>query len=189
MPVASTATRSPQHQALMQTAARAGLALAGRSREFEQQRALPQDVADLLADAGLYRLLTPQALGGHEAPPASFYLVVEQLARADAAAAWCCFISCTASLLAAYLPDASATALFIMKTPLTLDISKAKAASATVAMPSGIISTDGTIQPRAAPTPGLRRPKPLCYPPPTMSPLANRTIATVGLMVLRPSSW
>jgi len=112
MPVASTATRSPQHQALMQTAARAGLALAGRSREFEQQRALPQDVADLLADAGLYRLLTPQALGGHEAPPASFYLVVEQLARADAAAAWCCFISCTASLLAAYLPDASATALF-----------------------------------------------------------------------------
>lgn len=112
MPVATAATRSPQHQALMQAAARAGLALAGRSRAIEAQRALPQDVADMLADAGLYRMLTPQALGGHEAPPASFYLVVEQLARADAAAAWCCFISCTAALLAAYLPDDAASALF-----------------------------------------------------------------------------
>ncbi|MES2715242.1 MAG: acyl-CoA dehydrogenase family protein [Pseudomonadota bacterium] len=112
MPVATAATRTPQHQALMQAAARAGLALAGRSRDIEAQRALPQDVADLLADAGLYRMLTPQALGGHEAPPASFYLVVEQLARADAASAWCCFISCTAALLAAYLPADAASALF-----------------------------------------------------------------------------
>jgi indole-3-acetate monooxygenase len=72
MPTATAATRTPQHQALMQAAARAGLALADRSREFETQRALPQEVADMLAEAGLYRLLTPQALGGHEAPPASF---------------------------------------------------------------------------------------------------------------------
>ena len=112
MPVATAATRTPQHQALMQAAARAGLALADRSREFEAQRALPQEVADMLADAGLYRLLTPQALGGHEAPPASFYLVVEQLAHADAAAAWCCFISCTSALLAAYLPEETAATLF-----------------------------------------------------------------------------
>ena len=112
MPVSTAATRTPQHQALMLAAARAGLALEGRSQEFETLRALPQDVADLLADAGLYRLLTPQQYGGHEAPPASFYLVVEQLARADAASAWCCFISCTSALLAAYLPDDAATALF-----------------------------------------------------------------------------
>ncbi|GCL63718.1 acyl-CoA dehydrogenase family protein [Pseudaquabacterium pictum] len=112
MHVATAATRTPQHQALMQTAARAGLALAGRSREFEAQHALPQDVADMLAEAGLYRLLTPQTLGGHEAPPASFYLVVEQLAQTDAAAAWCCFISCTSALLAAYLPEDSAARLF-----------------------------------------------------------------------------
>lgn len=112
MPIATAATRTPQHQALMQAAARAGLALAGRSREFETQRALPQEVADMLAEAGLYRLLTPQGLGGHEAPPESFYLVIEQLALADAAAAWCCFISCTSALLAAYLPGDTAAALF-----------------------------------------------------------------------------
>ena len=102
MPVATAATRTPQHQALMQAAARASLALAGRSQAFEAQRSMPADVVNLLAEAGLYRLLTPQTLGGHEAPPASFYLVIEQLARADAAAAWCCFISCTSTVLAAF---------------------------------------------------------------------------------------
>jgi alkylation response protein AidB-like acyl-CoA dehydrogenase len=112
MPVATAATRTPQHQALMQAAARASLVLAGRSQAFEAQRSLPPDVAQLLADAGLYRLLTPQSLGGHEAPPASFYLVIEQLACADAAAAWCCFISCTSAVLAAYLPDDAARAVF-----------------------------------------------------------------------------
>jgi alkylation response protein AidB-like acyl-CoA dehydrogenase len=112
MPQSGDPLRSSQHRELMQTASRAALALAGRSREIEAHRALPPDVADALADAGLYRLLTPQACGGHEAPPASFVLVIEQLARADAAAAWCCFISCTASVLAAYLPETEAADLF-----------------------------------------------------------------------------
>ena len=105
-------TRSPSHQALMQAAEQAAQALAGRSREIEALRHLPDDIADLLADAGLYRLLTPAAYGGHEAPPASFFLLIERLARADAASAWCCFISCTASVLAAYLPSATAQTLF-----------------------------------------------------------------------------
>ena len=112
MPPLTDLLHSPQHHALMQAAALAGQALAGRSAEIEAQRCLPQDIADSLAAAGLYRLLTPAAFGGHEAPPASFYRVIELLARADAATAWCCFISCTASLLAAYLPAAEAAALF-----------------------------------------------------------------------------
>ena len=105
-------TRSPAHQALMQVAEQAAQALAGRSREIEALRRLPDDIADSLAGAGLYRLLTPAAYGGHEAPPASFFLLIERLARADAASAWCCFISCTASVLAAYLPAASAQPIF-----------------------------------------------------------------------------
>ena len=112
MPPLTEATRSAQHRTLMQAAARAALALTGRSREIEAQRWLPQDIAEALAEAGLYRLLTPSELGGHEAAPSSYYLVIEQLARADAAAAWCCFISCTASVLSAYLPAEAAAELF-----------------------------------------------------------------------------
>ena len=105
-------TLSPQHPALMQAAEQAALLLAGRSREIEAQRWLPQDIADSMAASGLYRLLTPRAYGGHEASPTSFFLVIERLAQADAAAAWCCFISCTSSVLAAYLPEAEAHAIF-----------------------------------------------------------------------------
>lgn len=86
--------------------------LAGRSAEFEQARALPADVAQRLAELGLYRLLTPAVLGGHECPPGLYYTLIERLARADAAAAWCCFIGCTSSLLAAYLPEDAAKQLF-----------------------------------------------------------------------------
>lgn len=112
MPLRTDPIRSNQHRELLHEAARAALALQGRGAEIEAQRHLPQDIADALARAGLYRLLTPQAHGGHEAHPVTFYAVVEQLARADAAAAWCCFISCTASVLAAYLPEAEAAAIF-----------------------------------------------------------------------------
>lgn len=112
MPFRTDPIRSSQHRELLAVAARAALALSGRSAEIEAQRHLPQDIADSLASAGLYRLLTPQAHGGHEAHPATFYAVIEQLARADAATAWCCFISCTASLLAAYLPEPEASAIF-----------------------------------------------------------------------------
>ena len=106
------ALQSAQHGALMQAAEGAAVALAGRSREIEENRFLPQDIANALADAGLYRLLTPAAYGGFEAAPASFVHVIERLARADAAAAWCCLISCTASVLAAYLPEPDARAVF-----------------------------------------------------------------------------
>jgi len=112
MPYRTDPIRSAQHRELLDEAARASRALSGRSAEIEAQRHLPQDIADSLANAGLYRLLTPQAHGGHEAHPATFYAVIEQLARADAATAWCCFISCTASLLAAYLPEPEASAIF-----------------------------------------------------------------------------
>jgi alkylation response protein AidB-like acyl-CoA dehydrogenase len=112
MPFHTDPIRSIQHRELMAVAARAALSLSGRSAEIEAQRHLPQDIADSLACAGLYRLLTPQVYGGYEAHPATFYAVIEQLARADAATAWCCFISCTASLLAAYLPEPEAAAIF-----------------------------------------------------------------------------
>lgn len=110
MPIAALDT--PAHAALMAQAEAAATLLAGRSAEIEARRALPDDIADALAEAGLYRLLTPAAYGGHEAPPASFWCVIERLARADAAAAWCSFIACTSSLLAAWLPAGEAAAVF-----------------------------------------------------------------------------
>lgn len=113
---ATDAAPLPAFDALMAAADAVAARLAGRQAEFEAARALPPDVVDLMAEAGLYRLLTPAACGGLEVSPAQFFQLIERLARADAAAAWCCFISCTSSVLAAYLPADAAHALFASPT-------------------------------------------------------------------------
>jgi alkylation response protein AidB-like acyl-CoA dehydrogenase len=97
---------------MIEAAERAAALLAGRSAEIEAARRLPRDVADGLAALGLMRLLTPRSCGGPELHPAEFFRVVERVARADASAAWCSFISSTSALVAAWLPPATARPLF-----------------------------------------------------------------------------
>ncbi|MCK4124501.1 flavin-dependent monooxygenase [Ralstonia pseudosolanacearum] len=86
--------------------------LAAKSVFIEQARHLPQEIADELAARGLYRMLTPRSFGGHEVDIMTFASVIERLARADASAAWCTFISCTSALVGAYLPMDEAARLF-----------------------------------------------------------------------------
>ena len=86
--------------------------LAARTTQIEAARSLPPEVAARLAEAGLYGLLTPHDCGGPELHVAAFFEVIERLARADAASAWCAFISSTAGVLAAYMPPAEAATLF-----------------------------------------------------------------------------
>lgn len=90
--------------------------LAGRLRaaqvECADLRHLPQSLAQALADAGLYRMFTPHHLGGHEVDVGTFVQVIERLARANASAAWCTFISCTAAIVAGYLPEEEAREIF-----------------------------------------------------------------------------
>ena len=96
----------------LEAAERAAELLSGRAAEIEAARRLPPDIADALAGLGLMRLLTPAAYGGAELHPAAFFRVIERLARADASAAWCSFIACTSSLVAAWLDEAAAAPLF-----------------------------------------------------------------------------
>jgi len=86
--------------------------LDGASAAIEAERYLPQAIAQALADEGLYGVLTPRRLGGHGADIATFVLVIERLARADASAAWCTFISCTSSIVTGYLPEAEVRKIF-----------------------------------------------------------------------------
>ncbi|HRD29697.1 MAG TPA: acyl-CoA dehydrogenase family protein, partial [Caulobacter sp.] len=66
-----------------------------RAPEIESVRRLPADLAKAFADAGLFRMLLPASLGGHDTPPAQIALAVETLAQADASAAWCLMIGAT----------------------------------------------------------------------------------------------
>ena len=83
-----------------------------RSDEIEQARNLPQDIAETMADIGLYRLFVPQAFGGTEAPPMDALNAMETLALQDAATAWCAMIGITSGTVIAFLPDEGARAVF-----------------------------------------------------------------------------
>jgi len=84
---------------LKATAVRYADEIRERHLEFEQLRHLPQDLVDRMARDGLYQICTPIEYGGLELPPRTYAEIVEQLAKADASAAWCVFIGITSSFL------------------------------------------------------------------------------------------
>lgn len=101
-----------QRDILLATADAAAARFAMRVEEIEANSYLPQDIADDLASAGLYRLLTPVEYGGLEISVELFVEIIERLAQTDASAAWCTFISCTSCVLAGYLDPAVSVKLY-----------------------------------------------------------------------------
>jgi len=86
--------------------------LESRNSEMEAVRHLPNDLAQKMAKAGLFRLITPKSFGGFELPPQAFMDCVSTVAKVNASAAWCVMIACTNTLSAAYLPVPTAVEIF-----------------------------------------------------------------------------
>ncbi len=80
--------------------------------EAERNRRLSQPVVTALAEAGLFRMYTPQTLGGLEVDPLTFYRVVEEIARIDGSAAWCVLIASTNLPFVKTLADQAAEEIF-----------------------------------------------------------------------------
>jgi len=86
--------------------------LAEVAAQTESGRRVSPQLSGMLADAGLYRLCVPAAIGGGEAAPGDLIEAVEALAVGDAAPAWCVAVCATAGMLAAYLPADAAREVF-----------------------------------------------------------------------------
>ena len=56
---------------------------------IDDERRLPPDLAADMADKGLFRLLVPRSLGGHELDFLDYLAIVDVFARADGSTAWC----------------------------------------------------------------------------------------------------
>lgn len=80
--------------------------------ETEQQRRLALPVVTALAEAGIFRMYTPRALGGFEVDPLTFFRVVEAIARIDGSTGWCVFIAGGNPLVGAFLADEAAAEVF-----------------------------------------------------------------------------
>jgi alkylation response protein AidB-like acyl-CoA dehydrogenase len=80
--------------------------------EGERERRLPAQVLAAMHEARLFRMYIPKALGGLEIDPITSMIVVEEIARADAAAAWNLMLGATYGLWAGFLPDDAAREIY-----------------------------------------------------------------------------
>jgi alkylation response protein AidB-like acyl-CoA dehydrogenase len=72
--------------------------------DIEQNRRLPPGLVRDMAEAGLFRLVVPRALGGLEVDPSTAVRVVEEVARMDGAAGWTLMIG-NSGFFVAYLSE------------------------------------------------------------------------------------
>jgi alkylation response protein AidB-like acyl-CoA dehydrogenase len=86
--------------------------IAREADEIERTRRLTEPVVSALIENGLYRVLLPQSLGGTEAPPEIFMLMLEEVAKADASTAWCLGQCSVCAMTAAYLDADAANEMF-----------------------------------------------------------------------------
>ncbi|HET7769336.1 MAG TPA: acyl-CoA dehydrogenase family protein [Chloroflexota bacterium] len=63
--------------------------IAAAGEQGDKERRLPREVAEGMADAGLFRMLLAQSIGGGGADLVSFLRVAEEVASADGSAGWC----------------------------------------------------------------------------------------------------
>lgn len=80
--------------------------------EIERSRCLPGPLVEAIAQAGLFRLWIPRALGGEETDPMTLVRVVEVISKADGAAGWCVAIGGEYGVFGGYLPADAAREIY-----------------------------------------------------------------------------
>src|SRR5438105_5770607 len=104
--------------------------------EIEAARELPRPLFEALADAGLFHLALPRALGCPELDLPTYFQVIEELGKADASAAWTVNQGAIFATYAARMPREVARAIWI-DTPRSV-VANSPAPSATaVVVPGG----------------------------------------------------
>jgi indole-3-acetate monooxygenase len=86
--------------------------LAARADEIDNARRLPVDLAQKLAAAGVFRMVTPRRYGGLEASPREIVETTAAIAAANASAGWCAMIGATTALNAAYMAPEYAAEIY-----------------------------------------------------------------------------
>src|SRR5919106_146506 len=81
--------------------------------EIDAQRELPRPLFEALADAGMFHLAVPRAIGGGEIDLPTYTQVIEELGKADASTAWCINQGAIYATYAARMPREIARQIWI----------------------------------------------------------------------------
>lgn len=80
--------------------------------EMEASRRIPTALAEAMAAENLFQLFVPSGVGGPEVEPLEAYRAYEELARADASAAWVAWNNGLPSVLSRYLDEDTRMEIF-----------------------------------------------------------------------------
>lgn len=86
--------------------------LSAQADDIERTRRFPAPVTDALISTGMLRMLLPKAYGGGEIDPSAYLSAVIELAKGDGSVAWNVFVANSTAMIAPYLPEESAKAIF-----------------------------------------------------------------------------
>lgn len=103
----------PKRWALLAAVERIRAEVEQASVDGESLMSLPASTVGAIADARLFAMKLPEAVGGAEADLLTQYEVVEAMAYADASAGWCLMIGASSiAIPGAFLPDGAAEEVF-----------------------------------------------------------------------------
>jgi alkylation response protein AidB-like acyl-CoA dehydrogenase len=108
----------------------------GCADEIEARRELPRPLFEALADAGMFHLAVPRAIGGAEIDLPTYVQVIEELGKADASTGWCVNQGAIYATYAARMPHADARAIWI-DPPRAVVANTPAATARAVAVPGG----------------------------------------------------
>lgn len=80
--------------------------------QIEADRRLPPVLVNSLAEAGFFRMLVPEVLGGLETNIITALQVFEEMAKVDGSVGWCTMIGATGGLVSAYLREDVAQTIY-----------------------------------------------------------------------------
>jgi alkylation response protein AidB-like acyl-CoA dehydrogenase len=104
--------------------------------EIEAKRELPRAVFEALADAGLFHLAVPKAIGGAEIDFPTYVRVIEEIGKADASTAWCLNQGSIFATYSARMPSEVARKIWI-ETPRGVVANSPAPTAKAVAVPGG----------------------------------------------------
>ena len=87
-------------------------AVAEAADAIERTRRIPPALLDQMHAARTFRMLLPRSLGGDEVPPWVYGAAVAEYAQADASVGWNVFVGNSAALIAPFISEAAARAIF-----------------------------------------------------------------------------
>ena len=111
--------------------------IAKAAPQIEARRELTPEVVAALHDAGLFRMLIPLSLGGHELSPASYVEAIEEIAAADASTAWCVAQMSVAATMSSCLDPDAARDIFATDPRALLAVGPPNPSGRAVAVPDG----------------------------------------------------